>query len=60
MVLNLEEDNVGVVLFGNVDEVKEGDEARRTKRIASIEVSEEMLGRVIDPLGKPVDGLWPI
>ena len=60
MVLNLEEDNVGVVLFGSVDAVKEGDEARRTKRIASIEVSEEMLGRVIDPLGKPVDGLGPI
>ncbi|MEX0601409.1 MAG: F0F1 ATP synthase subunit alpha [Rhodothermales bacterium] len=60
MVLNLEEDNVGVVLFGNVDAVKEGDEARRTKRIASIEVSESMLGRVIDPLGVPVDGLGPL
>ncbi len=60
MVLNLEEDNVGAVLFGAVDKVKEGDEARRTKRIASIEVSEEMLGRVIDPLGNPVDGLGPI
>jgi len=60
MVLNLEEDNVGVVLFGEVDEVKEGDEARRTRRIASIEVSEQMLGRVIDPLGQPQDGLGPI
>lgn len=60
MVLNLEEDNVGVVLFGEVDKVKEGDEARRTSRIASIEVSEQMLGRVIDPLGKPLDGLGPI
>lgn len=60
MVLNLEEDNVGAVLFGEVDQVKEGDEARRTKRIASIEVSEEMLGRVIDPLGNPLDGLGPI
>lgn len=60
MVLNLEEDNVGVVLFSNVDRVKEGDEARRTTRIASIEVSEQMLGRVIDPLGNPVDGEGPI
>ena len=60
MVLNLEEDNVGAVLFGEVDEVKEGDEARRTGRIASIQVSEEMLGRVIDPLGNPIDGKGPI
>jgi F-type H+-transporting ATPase subunit alpha len=60
MVLNLEEDNVGVVLFDEVNEVREGDEARRTERIASIPVSEEMLGRVIDPLGKPVDGRGPI
>ncbi len=57
MVLNLEEDNVGAVLFGEVDSVKEGDEVRRTRRIASIEVSESMLGRVIDPLGAPIDGL---
>ena len=60
MVLNLEEDNVGAVLFGDYEKVKEGDEARRTKRIASIEVSEEMLGRVIDPLGNPLDGRGPI
>ncbi len=60
MVLNLEEDNVGVVLFGEVQAVKEGDEARRTKRIASIRVSEGMLGRVIDPLGEPLDGKGPI
>ncbi len=60
MVLNLEEDNVGAVLFGEVDAVKEGDEARRTEQIASIEVSEEMLGRVIDPLGNPLDGKGPI
>ncbi len=60
MVLNLEEDNVGAVLFGEVDAVKEGDEARRTKRIASIQVTEEMLGRVIDPLGRPVDGKGPL
>ncbi|MDA1029533.1 MAG: F0F1 ATP synthase subunit alpha [Bacteroidetes bacterium] len=56
MVLNLEEDNVGAVLFGEADKVKEGDEVRRTKRIASINVSEDMLGRVIDPLGRPIDG----
>ena len=56
MVLNLEEDNVGAVLFGEVQEVKEGDEARRTRRIASIQVTEGMLGRVINPLGQPVDG----
>lgn len=60
MVLNLEEDNVGVVLFGEWDRVKEGDEARRTERIASIQVTEGMLGRVIDPLGNPLDGKGPI
>jgi F-type H+-transporting ATPase subunit alpha len=60
MVLNLEEDNVGAVLFGEVDEVKEGDEVRRTKRIASIEVSDGMIGRVIDGLGMPVDGRGPL
>lgn len=60
MVLNLEEDSVGVVLFGEVDAVKESDEARRTGRIASIDVNENMLGRVIDPLGNPLDGQGPI
>jgi F-type H+-transporting ATPase subunit alpha len=60
MVLNLEEDNVGAVLFGEVDAVREGDEVRRTQRIASIQVSESMLGRVIDPLGNPVDGRGPL
>lgn len=60
MVLNLEEDNVGVILFGDVDAVSEGDEARRTGRIASMGVTEEMLGRVIDPLGRPLDGKGPI
>ncbi|PSQ97151.1 MAG: F0F1 ATP synthase subunit alpha [Bacteroidetes bacterium SW_11_64_17] len=60
MVLNLEEDNVGVVLFGDVDAVSEGDEARRTGRIASVGVNENMLGRVIDPLGRPLDGQGPI
>ncbi|MEM1055074.1 MAG: F0F1 ATP synthase subunit alpha [Bacteroidota bacterium] len=56
MVLNLEEDNVGAVLFGDAESVKEGHEARRTGRIASIRVSESMLGRVVDPLGNPLDG----
>jgi len=60
MALNLEEDNVGAVLFGDVDTVREGDEARRSGRIASIQVSEGMLGRVIDPLGIPIDGKGPI
>lgn len=56
MVLNLEEDNVGAVLFGESEAVKEGDEVRRTNSIASIEVGEGMIGRVVDSLGKPVDG----
>ena len=60
MVLNLEEDNVGAVLFGEADTVKEGHEARRTGRIASIRVGEGMLGRVVDPLGAPLDGKGPI
>ena len=60
MVLNLEEDNVGAVLFGDVSSVKEGDQARRTSRIASVQVSESMLGRVIDPLGIPIDGKGPL
>ncbi len=60
MVLNLEEDNVGAVLFGGADAVKEGHEARRTGRIASIRVGEGMLGRVVDPLGNPLDGKGPI
>ena len=55
-VMNLEEDNVGAVLLGPTDQVKEGMIVKRTKRIASINVSEKMLGRVIDPLGVPLDG----
>ena len=57
VVMNLEEDNVGAVLLGPTDRIKEGDTVKRTRRIASINVSEAMLGRVIDPLGNPVDGL---
>jgi F-type H+-transporting ATPase subunit alpha len=56
MALNLEEDNVGAVLFGDETLVKEGDTVRRTGRIASMPVSDAMLGRVINPLGIPIDG----
>lgn len=56
MVLNLEEDSVGCVLFGESTFVKEGDTVKRTKRVASMPVGEEMLGRVVTPLGIPVDG----
>lgn len=60
IVLNLEEDNVGVVLLGAYDEVKEGDTVRRTKKIASIQVGEGMLGRIVNTLGQPIDGKGPI
>ncbi len=56
MVLNLDEDSVGCVLFGDSTLVKEGDVVKRTKRVASMPVGEEMLGRVITPLGLPIDG----
>lgn len=56
IVMNLEEDNVGAVLLGPTDQIKEGMTVTRTKRIASINVSEQMLGRVINPLGQPLDG----
>src|SRR5690606_2650188 len=60
MVLNLEEDNVGAVLSGDYQGVKEGDTVKRTKHIASIKVGEGMLGRVVDTLGVPVDGKGPL
>lgn len=60
IVLNLEEDNVGVVLLGSSDEIKEGDTVKRTKRIASIKVGEGLLGRVVNTLGQPIDGKGPI
>jgi len=60
IVLNLEEDNVGVVLLGPSDEIKEGDTIKRTNRIASIKVGEGMLGRVVNTLGQPIDGKGPI
>ncbi|RZK43536.1 MAG: F0F1 ATP synthase subunit alpha [Pedobacter sp.] len=56
IVLNLEEDNVGVVLLGPSDEIKEGDTIKRTKKIASIKVGEGMLGRVVNTLGEAIDG----
>lgn len=56
IVMNLEEDNVGAVLLGPTDKIKEGFTVKRTGRIASIQVGESMLGRVIDPLGEPLDG----
>ena len=60
MVLNLEEDNVGAVLFGDSEGIKEGDTVKRTGQIASLPVGEGLLGRVINPLGEPVDGKGPI
>ncbi|HRE11889.1 MAG TPA: F0F1 ATP synthase subunit alpha [Ignavibacteria bacterium] len=60
MALNLEEDNVGCILFGDYTKVKEGDEVRRTGRVASMPVGDAMVGRVINPLGQPVDGKGPI
>jgi len=56
IVLNLEEDNVGVVLLGPSKEISEGDTVKRTKRIASINVGEKIVGRVVNALGKPIDG----
>ncbi|MBR1510705.1 MAG: F0F1 ATP synthase subunit alpha [Bacteroidales bacterium] len=60
VVMNLEADNVGAVLMGPTDHVKEGMVVRRTGRIASIGVNDNLLGRVIDPLGNPLDGLGPV
>ncbi len=60
MVLNLEEDSVGCVLFGESTLIKEGDQVKRTKRVASFPVGDQLLGRVVDPLGEPVDGKGPI
>ena len=60
MVLNLEEDNVGVVLFGDDSLVKEGDTVRRTNRVASVPIGKELLGRVVNPLGIPIDDKGPI
>ena len=60
MALNLEEDNVGVVIFGSDESIKEGDKVKRTDRIVSVPVGKELLGRVVDALGEPIDGLGAI
>ena len=60
IVLNLEEDNVGAAILGEQQEIKEGDEVRRTGRIAEVPVGEALLGRVVNALGQPVDGKGPI
>ncbi|MEZ0575726.1 F0F1 ATP synthase subunit alpha [Halodesulfovibrio aestuarii] len=60
MVLNLEEDNVGVALLGDDTGVKEGDTVKRTGQIFSVPVGDEVMGRVLNPLGQPIDGLGPV
>lgn len=60
MALNLEPDNVGVVVFGNDKNIKEGDIVRRTGAIVDVPVGDELLGRVVDALGNPIDGKGPI
>ena len=60
LVMNLERDHVGVVLLGNDSLIKEGDEVKRTKRVMEVPVGEQMLGRVVNSLGQPIDGLAPI
>src|SRR5678809_1652381 len=60
IALNLEEDSVGAVLLGDFTEIKEGDQVKRTGRIISVPVGDEMLGRVVNSLGQPIDGKGPI
>ncbi len=60
MVLNLEEDNVGVAIMGHDAKIREGDEVRRTGRIAEVPIGESLVGRVVNALGEPIDGLGPI
>lgn len=60
IVLNLEEDNVGVAIFGSDTNIKEGDTVRRTSKVIQVPVGEALLGRVVDPLGQPLDGKGPI
>ncbi|MGB6120405.1 MAG: F0F1 ATP synthase subunit alpha, partial [Bacteroidota bacterium] len=60
MVLNLEEDNVGCILFGESSKIKEGDIVKRAGRVASLPVGDALLGRVVTPLGQPVDGRGPV
>ena len=60
IAMNLEEDQVGSVLFGDYTQIKEGDEVERTRRIMSVPVGDEMIGRVVNALGEPIDGKGPI
>jgi len=60
IALNLEEDSVGAVILGDWAEIKEGDEVRSTSRIAEVPVGDGLIGRVIDPLGQPLDGKGPL
>src|SRR5712692_2266668 len=60
IALNLEEDSVGAVLMGDFAEIKEGDEVKRTRRIMSVPVGDDMVGRVVNALGQPIDGKGPI
>src|SRR5687768_15847577 len=60
IALNLEEENVGVVLLGEFQQIREGDTVKRTGRIISVPVGDELLGRVVNALGQPIDGKGPI
>nr|MCU0225988.1 F0F1 ATP synthase subunit alpha [Acidobacteriota bacterium] len=60
IALNLDEDSVGAVLLGESQKIKEGDQVRRTRRISEVPVGREMVGRVVDALGRPIDGRGPI
>ena len=60
LALNLEEDSVGAVILGEFTHIKEGDEVKATGRIVEVPVGESLIGRVVDPLGRPLDGQGPI
>jgi F-type H+-transporting ATPase subunit alpha len=60
MLLNLEEDNVGCVILGSVEQIKEGDQVKRTGRIIDVPVGDALVGRVVNPLGDPLDGKGPV
>src|SRR5579872_7238932 len=60
LALNLEEDNIGAVILGDYLSLKEGDEVRRTSRVLEVPVGQELVGRVVDALGNPIDGAGPI
>ncbi|MFP4589156.1 MAG: F0F1 ATP synthase subunit alpha [Candidatus Bipolaricaulota bacterium] len=60
LAMNLEEDNIGAVLFGSVEKIKEGDQVKRTGKVLETQVGEELLGRVVDPLAQPKDDLGPV